>query len=523
MGKLTPAARAERNIAWIEKYLRVPEGARAGEPIRLPEFHKSFVRKIYGNAQAPTRRGIFSSPRKSAKTTLCGEILLLHLVGPEARRNSQIIGAANAKDQAAVLFRLTRLMLEQSPALRDHVRILNTRREMHVDAIGTEYRVVAAEAGNLMGLSPIIFLYDELGQVKSPSSDLYDALKTAQSAHAQPLELILSTQAPDDKAILSQLIDAALTGEDPATVIEFHAAPPAADWKDPKVMKACNPGIGVTSELPILLQMQRDAIRMPSQRPGFRNLILNQRIESGAVFIDIGTWRDLAGEIPDLRNFANCTAGLDLSSAGRDLTALVIAGNAEDGRIAVHPTGWLPAEGLREKEKEDKIPWRDYERQGWLRTLEGPVIDYRLLAPQIVELIDDFKVNKLAIDRYAFNYLRPWLLQSGLTAEWIEEHVVKIGQGFVGMTQPIKDFENAVFAGRLVHPDSPILNAAISGAKTVSDGAGNRKFEKTKSASRIDALVAAVMAVHVLETPEEKPPERKRSAIALLAEQRRAG
>jgi hypothetical protein len=36
--------RGERNIAWVEEYLRVPEGAFAGDRLKLPEFMREDIR-----------------------------------------------------------------------------------------------------------------------------------------------------------------------------------------------------------------------------------------------------------------------------------------------------------------------------------------------------------------------------------------------------------------------------------------------------------------------------------------------
>jgi hypothetical protein len=54
--------RGERNVAWIEEYLRVPEGAFAGRPLKLPEFMRDDLRAIYDNPAGTRRAG----PRSSA-------------------------------------------------------------------------------------------------------------------------------------------------------------------------------------------------------------------------------------------------------------------------------------------------------------------------------------------------------------------------------------------------------------------------------------------------------------------------
>jgi hypothetical protein len=41
--------RGGRNIAWIEKWLKIPEGRDVGKPVRLRKWQKDEIRKIYDN------------------------------------------------------------------------------------------------------------------------------------------------------------------------------------------------------------------------------------------------------------------------------------------------------------------------------------------------------------------------------------------------------------------------------------------------------------------------------------------
>ena len=55
------------------------------------------------------------------------------------------------------------------------------------------------------GSTQVFVCYDELGQV--PNRELYDALGTALGGRAQPLMLVISTQAASDIAPMSELVD----------------------------------------------------------------------------------------------------------------------------------------------------------------------------------------------------------------------------------------------------------------------------------------------------------------------------
>src|SRR3546814_3935478 len=72
--------RANRNIGWIEKYCRVPEGRLVGQPVKLRPWQRTILKEIYGT---PTRRAIVSFGRKNGKTALASFLLLLHLRSEE--------------------------------------------------------------------------------------------------------------------------------------------------------------------------------------------------------------------------------------------------------------------------------------------------------------------------------------------------------------------------------------------------------------------------------------------------------
>jgi hypothetical protein len=87
----------------------------------------------------------------------------------------------------------------------------------------------------------VLTIHDELGQVKGPRSELYDALETATAAQEEPLSIVISTQAPTDNDLLSILIDDAKAGHDRRTVLRLDTAPDKLDPFTKAAIKAANP------------------------------------------------------------------------------------------------------------------------------------------------------------------------------------------------------------------------------------------------------------------------------------------
>jgi phage terminase large subunit-like protein len=181
------------------------------EKLEVAEFMREDLIAIYDNP-AGTRRAINSRARKNAKTVEAAMIVLLHLCGPEAKRNSQLFSTALSRDQAALLFSLAVKMIRLSPELYASIAVREAQKMLKCPELGTSYRAISAEASTAFGLSPAVVVHDELGLVRGPRSELYDALETAMSAQKHPLSIIISTQAERDSDLLSILIDDALQG-----------------------------------------------------------------------------------------------------------------------------------------------------------------------------------------------------------------------------------------------------------------------------------------------------------------------
>ena len=107
----------------IEQFCYIPEGKFVGRPLKLQDWQKYEISKIYDNPFG-TRRAILSFGRKNGKTTFAALLLLVHLCGPRYRANSQLFSAAQSRDQAAIIFNLAakmvRLNQELYPKFRSH-------------------------------------------------------------------------------------------------------------------------------------------------------------------------------------------------------------------------------------------------------------------------------------------------------------------------------------------------------------------------------------------------------------------
>jgi phage terminase large subunit-like protein len=504
--------RGDRVIAFVERYCRVPEGRHVGKPLVLMEFQKRFIREVYDNPEG-TSRAYLSVGRKNGKSALIACLALAHIVGPEARLNSQIVSGARSREQASLVFKLMQKMIGLSPELRAKsvTRVTPSQKMITGVRMNVEYKAISAEAGTAHGLSPVLAILDEVGQIKGPSDDFVEAITTSQGAHDNPLLIAISTQAATDGDLFSRWIDDAEKSRDPRIVSHVYTAPEDCDLMDRDAWRSANPAMGEFRSVSDIEDLATMAERQPSEENSFRWLYLNQRVEAASPFISKGAWKACAAPVLPLRDGSVVYGGLDLSAVS-DLTALVLVSPVQrDGETHwhVYPTFWLPGTGLAEKSKKDRIPYDLWAKAGYLETTPGATVEYEYVAAHIKQVFDRYDVRKLAFDRWQFDYLKPWLKQNGIPEEHLDGDSAvfeRFGQGMKSMSPALRDLEGAILTQKLAHGGHPVLGMCAHNATVQQDAAGNRKLVKPKDRRRIDGMVALAMAMSVAGTWQDEAP-----------------
>ena len=300
-------------------------------PVRCIQVDSPSSLFLAGEAFTPTHN-----------TAFIAAILLAHIVGPEAVLNSQIISGARSRDQAALVFNLAVKMIHLNPELESRCRIIPSGKKIIGLARNVEFHAVSAEAGTAHGLSPILAILDEVGQVRGDHDAFIEAIETSQGAYDEPLLIAISTQAATDGDLFSMWLDDAKASKDPAIVSHLYSAPEDCDIMDRKAWYAANPALGKFRSLPQLEREMEQASRLPSKENSARWLYLNQRIEASSPFLSRKLWQEcLTDHSADFTGLP-IYGGLDLSEVA-DLTACVLIAKIDD-KWHTKPTFWLPGE-----------------------------------------------------------------------------------------------------------------------------------------------------------------------------------
>lgn len=487
--------RGEAIVRFAHDLLVVPEGLKTGQPLRLEPFQIAFILAVFDNPHQ-TRRAIMSIARRNGKTFLVAVILLAYILGPEAILNATYSSSAQSRDQAALVFNLMNKMLMMSPGLNGLYRVVPSSKRIVGLSKNTEYVALSSDAKTGHGKSLAVVLLDEAGQIRGPSSDYVDMLISSQGSYKAPLMLTISTQAADNNDLLSTWIDDAIINQDVRTVCHLYEVPEDVDMMDESKWIYANPGLGVFRSLEDMRQQAESAERIPAQQAGFRNLLLNQRISLESIWLAPSIWKE-NGAAYDMEVFREkgVSIGLDLSRIN-DLCCAVISAMDDDGEVHVRCYTFSPLYGIVERANRDRNPYPLWVEQGHIYAPPGKTLDYDMVAGWLkIELErENISVNGIYFDRWAAKEFFAACDRVGFAQNATREEV---GQGFQSISPRVTAMETALLQGRIRHGgNQPVLNLGASSAIVVADPGNNRKLDKSRSANKIDGIMAMLMSVY---------------------------
>lgn len=479
-------------------YLRLWEGEWAGCIFELQPWQKFIVGSLFGwKRKDGTRRfrvGYIEVPRKNGKSPLIAGIGLYLLIA-DGEPGAQIYSAATKRDQAKIVWNHAAKMIKRSPALVNRIKILEGKGNMHVLATESKFEPLGADADTMDGLNIHGALVDELHAHKTRA--VWDVLETATSSRRQPLQLAITTAGTDQTSVCyenhlySEKILRGTVKDD--TFFVFISTVDKEDkenWDDPKVWAKANPNLGISVKIDDLKRKAVKAKEMPSSLNAFLRLHLNVWTQQVERWIPLPLWDANAGIVSEekLRG-RTCYGGLDLSSVS-DITAWVMVFPYDDPEeVDILCRFWCPESRVYDRQNKYADQYQAWVKQGLLKTTPGDAIDYSFIKAQILRDAETFNLVDLNVDRlFQAHQLATELMDEGLT-------VVGMGQGFVSMAAPMKEFERRLLKKGLHHGGHKVLRWMADNVSVKEDPAGNLKPDKASSQGKIDGIVALVMAL----------------------------
>ncbi|WP_250532425.1 terminase TerL endonuclease subunit [Caballeronia sp. ATUFL_F1_KS39] len=542
---------AQRAIDFFHDVLNLNGGEFEGKPFNLLPWQQFVVGSIFGwKREDGTRRYrevYIEAGKGSGKSPLAAGIGLYMLVA-DGEARAEVYAAATRRDQAMVLFRDAVAMVQLSPALASRTTL--SGRDDRVWNIayvktGSFFRPIASDDSGQSGPRPHCGLIDEVHEHKSPT--VINIMRAGKKGRRQPLILMITNSGFDRTTVCYEQheygarVSSGVIDDDAYFAYVCALDEGEEPFDDESCWIKANPSLGSTIENNYLREQVRQARGMPSLESTVRRLNFCQWVDAADPWISADLWCKCEVGAPPIAQPAGeqdadresrwskviedamrerealfermkgrrIAGGLDLSGT-RDLTALAIAAEQDDGSVDALVEFWTPADTLRDRAQHDRVPYEAWVKAGFLHASKGRAVDYGDVVRRLAALDAELAIGGLAFDPYRIKYF-----ERDLDAENVDIKLVPHGQGFfraaesgLWMPRSIEQVEQLVFEKKLRVAFNPCLRWNVLSTVTETDAKNNRIFNKRKATGRIDGLVALTMAIALLlEGKNEREPE----------------
>lgn len=526
------AAKAERVCRFIEllphtkgKWAVTQPGRPGSNLIHLEPWQVFFLCAVFGWVNRETgrrrfRRVYLCVPRKNGKSIIAGGIGL-YMFAADGEYGAEVYSGATSEKQAWEVFRPARLMAERTPEMCEAFGVGVHAKNLHIHHNGSRFEPVIGKPGD--GASPSCAIVDEYHEHQT--DELYDTMLTGMGARDQPMMLVITTAGSDIAGPCSALqsdVQKVLEGkiEDDELFGIIYTVDERDDWTSEEALRKANPNYGISVGADYLQSRQQEATRSSRKQNVFKTKHLNIWVHARDPWMNMEEWERRAASSlsPDQFRGARCWMAMDLSSK-LDIAATIrlfwrdegedscrrCNGDgeveAEGGSIAcVRCAGtgtiprrnytmfgryYLPEERAMEPEKQH---YQEWVHQGHLIPTAGNVIDYERIKDDILEDAREVEVAGLCFD--------PWnAMATALELQAEGLNVVEVPQTVRHLSEPMKEIESLVLAGRFHHAGDPVFNWMMSNVTAKEDAKGNLFPRKENKESKIDGPAALITAM----------------------------
>jgi phage terminase large subunit-like protein len=490
---------ANRACRFVENLPHV-EGTWDTPNITLVPAQAFFLACLFGFRDADGGRrftsAVYAVARKNAKSTLAAAIML-YVFCEEPEPGTQIFAAATTGDQAKVVWRIAKQMIERCWDLRMQYNVEAYSLEIRRFGNGGTFKAINAKASTQDGLNPQAFVLDEVHAHRT--HDLMNVLTSAAGARVNPLFLYTTTEGYEtpgpwpELRLFSQNVLKGLTADHFLAVLysldeedKMLGTKYDDDFDESKWVKA-NPLYDTNPVLRNALRKYADEAKgMPGKLGEFRIKRLNRQSSAAKAWVDIVKWKRCSGKVDleFLRGYP-CWAAFDLANT-TDMAAWAIVWYVE-GKWYCFVRYWVPQDAVEKRTERRSAPYQNWIEQKWVTPTPGDVIDYQIIEAQIVEDVRVYQPVKIAYD--------PWNAQqfvTQLTNQGLELEIFI--QGPKSYNPAMQALEVAYTSTALNHGGNPVLQWNAANLVPRYDVNLNMAPDKKRSADKIDGMVALLMA-----------------------------
>lgn len=491
-------AAADRVYRFFETILKLAGGQFEGKPFKLHASQAFVLGSLFGwkkkDGFRRFRRAYIEQAKGNGKTPLAAGIGIYGMIA-DGEARAEIYAVASKLDQAKVLYRDARAMVQLSPELARACVISGGDNTPNIAFLrgGSFLRPISSES-NQSGPRPHIALGDELHEHKN--RDAIEMLERGFKSRQQPMLVMITNSGFDKESVCWEEHEHAVkvAHGDVLDDSTFSFVCSLDEGDDPLNDASCwikaNPLLGSLLTHDYIAQIVEQAKAIPGKRNNILRLHFCVWTDAESVWMAREAWEKCEVSEIEPPGERACYGGLDLS-AKQDLTALArVWRNEEDDCFDAELTFWTPEQTIAKREEIDRVPYRAWRDEGYLRTTPSATVNYGFVAQDLAQMDAQSEFMAIAYDRWRISDLENALDEIGVHLP-LQPH----GQGFKDMAPAIDATEEMILNGKLRVKFNPVLRWNVASAVLEEDPAGNRKFTKRKATGRIDGVVALAMAL----------------------------
>jgi phage terminase large subunit-like protein len=290
--------KAANHIIGIYKFFPHIKGKWATKHIHLEPWQKFFIGNIYGwkRSEDGNRKYnivYFEVARKNAKTTIVAPLALNAVFGDD-EPGAEVYSFANSKEQASIVFDISRLMAMRSP-FEEHLDISKSSILYNEDSV---FRALASNDKKKDGLNTHFAIADEVHEMKK--RNLWDVMESSIGSRAQPL-LIAITTAGDDKTTICYELHSYTKkilelkkddiGDNHFGMIYSIDKEDEEDWQNEDIWIKANPNLGISAKTEAIRAAASKAKIQGGNLKDFLRKRLNVWVEGGEAWISPEVFR----------------------------------------------------------------------------------------------------------------------------------------------------------------------------------------------------------------------------------------
>jgi phage terminase large subunit-like protein len=481
--------KGHRPIKFIEAFCRPSKGN--FQSLVVQAWQHFIIGSLYGWVHKDTglrrfKEGLVFVGRKNGKSTMVSG-LANYGCSKDGEKGADVYLLANSMKQARVIFDECQKMIKASHLLSKHFRVL--RDAIHYDKTFSKIEPQASDSEKLDGLNAHLAIFDEIHEYKDYK--LINVIKNSTGAREQPLILYITTAGYQ---LDGPLVDYYSKGtevlegviEDERSFYFIAEIDEGDDIDDPKNWIKANPNIGVTLDLDTLIEEWNSRKHIPAERNDFITKRLNVFVKSDEQsFLDYEVIKrnDKTLDIEKLAGMP-CIGGFDLSQT-EDFTSACLEFWLNTGDIFVLSHSWIPRKKVIADN--EKIPYYEWEKEGFLTICEGDYVEYEKVFEWYVEQSKRFNIELITYDpANAFRLVKD-LENYGFKTEVVR-------QGAITLSPALKDVKELFLDGKVIFNNNRLFRWYINNVKLVEDRNGNWLPTKQNRYRKIDGFMAFLNA-----------------------------